>query len=67
MKKASKQKSKIKLLRFDEVWHPKIGGDRGQQKALKTGAHTAEWRDLRRRIALWRRQTRTALARVASL
>ena len=67
MKKALKQKSKIKLLRFDEVWHPKVGGDHGRQKALKTGAHTAEWRDLRSRIAAWRRQSRAVLAEVAGV
>jgi hypothetical protein len=67
MKKTLKQKSKIKLLRFDEVWHPTVGGDHGKQNALKSGLHTAEWRDLRRRIAAWRRLARETLAQAASV
>jgi hypothetical protein len=60
------RKSKIKLLRPEDVWQPQIGGDHGYHKALKTGLHTAEVRDLRRRIARWRRQVRIVLARAAS-
>lgn len=56
-----KQKSKIKLLRPDRVWQPKVGGDHGCRKALKTGLHTREIRDLKRRIAAWRRTVRAVL------
>ena len=46
------RKSKItfKILSPDEVWHPKIGPPFGSRNALKTGLHTREVRDLRRRI-----------------
>ena len=54
----------IKLLRPDEVWHPKRGAPRGNRNAVKTGRHTAEIRALKRRIAAWRRRVRAVLAAV---
>ena len=55
-------KSMIKLLGPEDVWHPKRGAPRGNRNALKTGLHTAALRDLRQRIAAWRRQVRAVLA-----
>lgn len=43
-------KTKFKLLRPDQVWQPHRGGRPGNSNALKTGLHTAEVRDLRRRL-----------------
>lgn len=50
MKNAENAKTKIKLLRPDEVWQPHRGGRPGNSNALRTGLHTAEVRDLRRRL-----------------
>ena len=61
------QKTTIKGLRFDEVWQPKIGGRWGNRNAYKTGLNTAEMRNLRRRIAAWRRDVRAVLAKVVVL
>jgi hypothetical protein len=52
----------FKPLRQDEVWHPKNGAPFGSHNALKTGLHTLEIRDLRKRIAAWRRSVRAAVA-----
>ena len=42
--------STIKMLRPDDVWQPRIGAPPGNRNRLKTGLHTAEVRDLRRRL-----------------
>jgi len=60
------QKTAIKLLRPDEVWQPRTGGTLGNSNALKTGMHTSEIRDLRRRIAAWRQRVRAALAKAGT-
>lgn len=57
-------KTTFKLLRPDRVWHPQIGGQFGNRNAFKTGAHVAEVRDWRRRVATWRRKVREVLASV---
>lgn len=61
------RKTTIKLLRSDEVWQPKIGGRPGNRNALKTGFYDARMRDLRQRIAVWRRKVRAALAEVEAV
>jgi len=55
-------KTTINLLRHEQVWQPKIGGRFKNINALKSGLHTTAVRDLRQRIALWRRRVRDALA-----
>ena len=60
------RKITFKPLRPDQVWHPKAGPPCGTRNALKTGLHTVEIRDLRRRIADWRRQVRIVLARATA-
>ena len=57
-----KPKTTINLLRPEQVWQPKIGGTFGNRNALKTGAHTAQVRAWRKRVADWRRRVRVALA-----
>lgn len=47
---AKNRKIIFKLLGPDEVWHPKVGPPFGTRNAWKTGLHTAEMRDLRRRL-----------------
>ncbi len=61
------QKTKIKLLRPEQVWQPRIGGWPRNRNALKNGLHTAEVRDLRSRIAAWRRRVRGVLVEVETL
>ena len=39
------------------------GAPKGNRNALKTGLHTAEMKDLRRRLRAWRRRARAAIAR----
>lgn len=56
------RKTAIKLLRPEDVWQPHLGGSFGNRNALKTGAHTAGIRALKRRIAAWRRRAKQALA-----
>jgi hypothetical protein len=51
----------IQRLRPEEVWHPKRGAPYGNRNAYRTGRHTAGQRDLRHRIADWRRRARAAL------
>ena len=53
----------IKLLRSDEVWHPKRGAPFGNRNAVKSGWRAAAARDLRRRIRAWQKRTREAMAR----
>ena len=42
----------------------KLGAPYGNRNARKTGAHTAEVRAWRQRVAQWRRRVRAALAEV---
>ena len=55
--------STIKLLRPEDVWHPRIGAPLGNRNRLKTGRHSDECKATRRAIAWWRRETRALLAR----
>jgi hypothetical protein len=57
-------KTKIKLLRPEDVWHPHRGGRPGNTNALKTGLHTAEVKDLRRRLRAWRRRANALIEEV---
>jgi hypothetical protein len=57
-------KTKIKLLRPEEVWHPKRGGRPGNRNALKTGQHTGRNRVLRRQITAFIRNARAIAAMV---
>ncbi len=59
------RKTTIKMLRSDQIWQPKIGGRFGNRNALKTGAHRAEVRAWKKRVADWRRRVRAALAEAA--
>ena len=59
-----KLKTTINPLRPEQVWQPKIGGRFGNRNALKSGAHIAEVRAWKKRIAAWRRRVRAALAEV---
>lgn len=43
------------------------GAPKGNKNALRTGLHTAEMRDLRRRVADLRRRARSAIANVDTL
>ena len=56
-------KTTIKILRPEDVWHPKLGAPRGNRNAWKTGAHRPELRDLRKAVAVWRRATDALIAR----
>jgi hypothetical protein len=56
------RKTAFNPLRPEQVWHPHFGGTFGNGNALKTGAHTAEVRAWRKRVADWRRRVRAALA-----
>ncbi len=56
-----KPKTKINPLRPEQVWQPKIGGRFANRNALKTGAHGAELRAWKKRVAAWRRRVRAAL------
>ena len=40
----------------------KLGAPFGNRNALKTGAHSAEIRAWKKRVAAWRRRVRAALA-----
>lgn len=59
---AEKRKITFKLLGPDGVWHPKVGPPFGTRNAWKTGLHTAEVRDLRRRLSAFRARAGAALA-----
>jgi len=63
MKKALNPKITFKLLRSDEVWHPKVGPPFGARNALKTGLHTAPVRAWRARVRDWRKRVKAALAK----
>ena len=55
-------KTKIKLLRAEEVWHPSRGAKAGNRNALRTAMHTAELRSLRARIRQLRAKIRVIAA-----
>ena len=57
-----KRKITFKPLGPEDVWHPKSGPPLGSRNAWKTGLNGREIRDLKRRIAVWRRAVRAALA-----
>jgi hypothetical protein len=42
--------STIKMLRREDVWHPRVGAPRGNRNALKNGHYTREARALRTRL-----------------
>jgi hypothetical protein len=42
-KPRTESKTKIKLLRPEDVWHPRRGGRPGNRNAWKTGMHNARW------------------------
>ena len=56
---AQNAKTEIKLLRPEDVWQPHRGAPFGNSRARKTGLHTAEMKDLRRRIRAWKRHRAT--------
>lgn len=55
-------KTKIKILRSEDVWQPRLGAPRGNRNAWKTGAHRKELRDARKEIAAWLRTTQALVA-----
>lgn len=55
--------STIKLLRPEDVWHPRIGVPLGNRNRLKTGRHSNECKAMRRTIAQWRRGTKALMAK----
>ena len=57
-------KTKIKLLRIDEVRHPKRGGRPGNRNALRTGQHTARNRALHAQVTAFIRRARAIAAQV---
>jgi hypothetical protein len=56
------RKTAFNPLRPNQVWHPHFGGTFGNRNALKTGAHVAQVRAWKKRVAAWRRRVRAALA-----
>lgn len=54
--------STIKILRPEDVWHPRIGAPLGNRNHLKHGRQTKECKAIRRAIAKWRRETKAVLA-----
>jgi len=55
--------STIKILRPEDVWHPRIGAPLGNRNHLKHGRQTKECKAIRRAIAKWRRDTKALMAR----
>jgi len=54
--------STIKILRPEDVWHPRIGAPLGNRNHLKHGRQTKECKAIRRAIAEWRRDTKALMA-----
>jgi len=52
------------MLRPEEVWQPGLGAPRGNRNAVKHGRETADKRELRRRIAAFRRNARALILQV---
>src|SRR5206468_5240918 len=63
LKKAATVTSTFKMLRPEDVWHPRVGAPPGNRNRLKTGYHTRACKELRRHIAQWRRETNVLMAR----
>lgn len=64
MKKSKNTKTKIKLLRPEDVWQPHRGGAPGNSNARKTGLHTAEVRALRRRLRVFHARVKALVVEV---
>ena len=60
-------KTKIKMLRPEDVWHPKRGGQFGNRNARKSGRYTAEKQAVRRQVAALVRRANAAIAMVEGL
>jgi len=57
-------KTTIKILRPEDLWQPKLGAPFGNRNALKHGREDRNARDLRRRIADWKKRVRAAVTDV---
>ena len=57
-------KTKINILRPEDVWQPKIGAQHGNRNAWKNGHFVKEVRDLKKQVAAWKRTTRTLLQQI---
>ena len=55
--------STFKMLRPEDVWHPRVGAPLGNRNRLKHGRYTNECKAIRRSIAKWRRETRALMLR----
>lgn len=55
------------MIKPDTGQRPKRGAPFGNRNALKTGRHTADLLDLRKRIAAWRRQLRAMKSLLAEM
>jgi len=55
------------MLRPEDVWHPRHGGQPGNRNALKSGRYTAEKQAVRRQIAALVRRANAAIAMVDGL
>jgi hypothetical protein len=53
-------------MKNNDLARRKLGAPFGNRNALKTGAHTAEVRAWKKRVAAWRRRVRVALAEAES-
>src|SRR4029077_19011473 len=53
-KAIEKMISTIKMLRLEDVWHPRIGAPRGNRNALKHGRYTNARKAQKKRLALVR-------------
>ena len=51
-KNVDKSISSFKILRPDEVWHPRVGARPGNKNALKHGHYTAERKAHRKKLAV---------------
>lgn len=61
------EKTKIKMLRPEYVWQPKLGAPCGNRNAWKTGAHRKAYRDARKQIAGWMRTTNALIAEAETI
>jgi len=57
--------SSVKMLRMEEVWHPRMGAPLRNRNRLRHGDQTDAVKALYRLIAQWRRETKALLARAA--
>jgi len=51
----------IKILRSQDVWQPKLGAPRGNRNHFRHGRSTTASKDMRKRIADFRRRAKAAL------